>query len=143
MSKLEAIGKLHRSTKSVDKDWQISAVSKVVFESIVQTRRPALFFEKVQGFETQVVAGVLGASRSIYFLTWRLNSSGHSPREMLPLRLCASENVRGWLAVASPDGTDRVLRDERIGRQGGMFMLDGLADQHAVERILMERRQLI
>ena len=75
MGKLEAIGKLHRSTKSVDKDWQISAVSKVVFESIVQPRRPALFFEKVQGFETQVVAGVLGASRLIYFLTWRLDSS--------------------------------------------------------------------
>ncbi len=80
MSKLEALGKLYRSTKSVDKDWQISAVSKVVFESIVQTRRPALFFEKVQGFETQVVSEVLGASRSIYCLTWRLNSSCHAPQ---------------------------------------------------------------
>ncbi len=47
------------------------------------------------------------------------------------------------MAVALPDRTDRVLRDERIGRQEDMFMLDGLADQHAVERVLMERRQLI
>lgn len=68
LSKLEASGNLHRITMPVDKDWEISAVSRVVFESIPQARRPALFFENVQGFEIPVVTGVLGASRSIYGL---------------------------------------------------------------------------
>lgn len=68
LSKLEASGKLHRITKPVDKDWEIAAVSRVAFEGIPEARRPALYFERVQGFDIPVVAGVLGASRSVYCL---------------------------------------------------------------------------
>jgi UbiD family decarboxylase len=68
LDRLEAANKLHRITKPVDKDWEIAAVSRVAFQSIPEERRPALFFENVVGFEIPVVAGVLGASRSIYCL---------------------------------------------------------------------------
>lgn len=68
LNKLESCGKLHRISKPVDKDWEIAAVTKVAFEAIAEPRRPALLFEKVNGFEIPVVIGALGASRSIYCL---------------------------------------------------------------------------
>jgi UbiD family decarboxylase len=68
LSKLESCGKLRRISKPVDKDWEIAAVSKVAFERIPEPERPALFFERVQGFDIPVVTGALGASRSIYCL---------------------------------------------------------------------------
>jgi UbiD family decarboxylase len=68
LKKLEATGNLHRISKPVDKDWEIAAVSRVAFEKIPATERPALLFEKVTGFDIPVVAGVLGASSSVYCL---------------------------------------------------------------------------
>jgi UbiD family decarboxylase len=68
LSKLEAAGRLHRVTKPVDKDWEIAAVSKVVFDTVSEPERPALLFERVQGFDIPVVTGALGASRAIYCL---------------------------------------------------------------------------
>lgn len=68
LSKLEAAGRLHRITKPVDKDWEIAAVSKVAFETVSEPERPALLFERVQGFDIPVVTGALGASRAIYCL---------------------------------------------------------------------------
>ena len=69
LSKLEAAGKLHRITRQVDKDWEIAAVSRIAFQSIPEPKRPALLFENVKGFDTPVVLGVNGASRSIYCLS--------------------------------------------------------------------------
>src|SRR3970282_2557088 len=63
---LEEGGKLFRISREVDKDWEISAVSKLVFRKIPDERRPALLFEKVKGFSIPVVTGVLGASRQVY-----------------------------------------------------------------------------
>jgi UbiD family decarboxylase len=68
LNRLEACGKLCRIANPVDKDWEIAAVSKVVFERIPESLRPALFFERVKGFDIPVVTGALGASRSIYCL---------------------------------------------------------------------------
>ncbi len=68
LNKLEASGKLHRITKSVDKDWEIAAVSRIAFERIPEPQRPALLFERVTGFDIPVVLGANGASRSIYCL---------------------------------------------------------------------------
>ena len=69
MTRLEAAGKLHRITRPVDKDWEISAVSRIAFQSIPEPKRPALLFENVKGFDTPVVLGVNGGSRSIYCLS--------------------------------------------------------------------------
>ena len=68
LDRLKAANKLHRIPKPVDKDWEIAAVSRIAFQRIPEERRPALFFERVTGFDIPVVAGVLGASRSIYCL---------------------------------------------------------------------------
>src|SRR5574342_856599 len=63
---LEEKGKLFRISKEVDKDWELSAVAKLVFRKIPDERRPALLFENVKGFSVPVVTGVLGASREVY-----------------------------------------------------------------------------
>ncbi|MBI4528444.1 MAG: UbiD family decarboxylase [Deltaproteobacteria bacterium] len=68
LDKLEASGKLHRISEPVDKDWEIAAVSRIVFEAIPEPRRPALIFERVKGFDIPVVLGANGASRAIYCL---------------------------------------------------------------------------
>lgn len=68
IARLDACGKLHRIKQEVDKDWEIAAVSRIAFQSIPEPERPALIFEKVKGFDTPVVLGVNGASRSIYCL---------------------------------------------------------------------------
>ncbi len=68
LSKLESAGKLHRISKPVDKDWEIAAVCKVAFETIPESARPALLFERVSGFDMPLVVGSLGASREIYCL---------------------------------------------------------------------------
>ncbi|MBI2364726.1 MAG: UbiD family decarboxylase, partial [Deltaproteobacteria bacterium] len=68
LKKLESCGKLHRIVKPVDKDWEIAAVAKVAFESIPESRRPALMFEQVKGFDMPLVLGALGGSRAIYCL---------------------------------------------------------------------------
>jgi UbiD family decarboxylase len=65
---LEEKGKLFRISKEVDKDWELSAVAKLVFRKIPDERRPALMFENVKGFSLPVVTGVLGASREVYAL---------------------------------------------------------------------------
>ena len=65
---LEEKGKLFRISKEVDKDWELSAVAKLVFRKIPDERRPALLFENVKGFSLPVVTGVLGASREVYAL---------------------------------------------------------------------------
>src|SRR5262245_33449173 len=65
---LQDRGLLHRVGKEVDKDWEIAAVARVLFQRVPSTQRPAILFEKVKGFDIPVVAGVLGASWSVYAL---------------------------------------------------------------------------
>jgi len=63
---LEAKGKLKRVKKEVDKDWEIAAVCRQLFYKFPDSKRPAVMFENVKGFNIPVVAGALGASREIY-----------------------------------------------------------------------------
>jgi UbiD family decarboxylase len=63
---LEQKQKLFRITREVDKDWELSAIAKLVFRKIPDERRPALLFENVKGFSIPVATGVLGASREVY-----------------------------------------------------------------------------
>lgn len=65
---LEEAGRLHRIPTEVDKDWEIAAVSRIVFQDIPEERRPALLFEHVKGHTIPVCVGVLGASRWVYAL---------------------------------------------------------------------------
>jgi 4-hydroxy-3-polyprenylbenzoate decarboxylase len=65
---LKERGKLHEVEAEVDKDWEISAVCRRVFQRVPEKDRPALKFNRVRGFTAPVVAGVLGASREVYAL---------------------------------------------------------------------------
>ncbi|MBI3078937.1 MAG: UbiD family decarboxylase [Deltaproteobacteria bacterium] len=67
LARLKAAGKLRHVARPVDKDWELVAVTRRVFERFPDERRPALEFD-VQGFDIPVVVGVLGASREIYAL---------------------------------------------------------------------------
>ncbi|MDP2646968.1 MAG: UbiD family decarboxylase [Desulfobacterales bacterium] len=65
---LENRGKLHRVTKTVDKDWEIAAVCRHLFETVPGAQRPALLFESVAGFAIPVLVNAIGGSREIYAL---------------------------------------------------------------------------
>jgi UbiD family decarboxylase len=63
---LEKKGLLCRVSAEVDKEWEISAVCRRVFQNIPERNRPALMFENIKGHDIPLVVGVLGASREIY-----------------------------------------------------------------------------
>ena len=73
---LEKTGKLKRVKKEVDKDWEISAVARVAFQTIPEKERPALMFENVKGYNIPVALGVLGASEDIYALALETTPEG-------------------------------------------------------------------
>lgn len=73
---LEGHGKLHRVTREVDKDWEISAVGRSTFQRIPAARRPALLFERVKGSTIPVLVGALGASLEVYALALETTVQG-------------------------------------------------------------------
>ncbi|WP_206812850.1 UbiD family decarboxylase [Paradesulfitobacterium ferrireducens] len=77
---LEQNGLLHRVPKEVDKDWEVAAAARVLFQKVPSARRPAIMFDKVKGFDIPVVAGVLGASRAVYALAMETEVNNISRR---------------------------------------------------------------
>ena len=65
---LERAGKLHHIRAEVDKDWEIAAVSRLVFQEVPEEQRPALMFDRVRGHDIPLCVGTLGASRWVYAL---------------------------------------------------------------------------
>jgi UbiD family decarboxylase len=68
MQVLKTKGKLHQIEAEVDKDWEIAALCRRVFQRIPEKERPALLFNRVKGFSNPVLVGAIGASRSVYAL---------------------------------------------------------------------------
>lgn len=68
LDQLQQAGKLKVIDQEVDKDWEISAVGRVAFQTITGPQRPALMFNNVKGYDIPVIFGILGGSRSIYAL---------------------------------------------------------------------------
>ena len=62
LNKLEESGKLHHVTCEVDKDWEIAAVTRGVFQDIPDPQRPALMFDRIKGYNLPLVVGILGGS---------------------------------------------------------------------------------
>lgn len=77
---LERHGKLQRIKKEVDKDWEVSAVTRYLFNSVPESKRPALLFERIRGFEAPLVLGILGGSREIYALAMNTTVDGISAK---------------------------------------------------------------
>jgi 2,5-furandicarboxylate decarboxylase 1 len=76
LNKLEDSGKLHHVTCEVDKDWEIAAVTRGVFQDIPDPRRPALMFDRIKGYSNSLVVGVLGGSLDIYALALQTTVDG-------------------------------------------------------------------
>lgn len=89
---LEERGLLHRVTREVDRDWEVAAVSRVLFRNVPSARRPALLFEHVRGSDLRIAAGVIGASPAVYAAVLEID----------PDRLLADLAGRWTAAVAAP-----------------------------------------
>jgi len=63
---LENRGLLCHVSSEVDKEWEIAAVCRRVFQKIPERNRPALMFDRIKGHDIPLVIGVLGGSRQIY-----------------------------------------------------------------------------
>jgi UbiD family decarboxylase len=66
VSVLEERRRLHHVTAEVDKDWEIAALCRRVFQRIPEKRRPVLIFDRVKGFDIPLLVGSLGASPEVY-----------------------------------------------------------------------------
>ena len=108
LKNLEEKGLLKRISKTVNKDWEIAAVSRVVFQDIPEAQRPALLFEHVEGYEIPVVVGVLGGSRAIY-----CQAIGAEPKAILNKWKQATANPITPLQVASGVCQENVLMGEK------------------------------
>jgi UbiD family decarboxylase len=80
LAALERAGRLHRIAREVDKDWEIAAVCRKAFQNVPTAMRPALLFEHVRGYDMPVVAGVLGASPTVYALALQTSIENVSAR---------------------------------------------------------------
>ena len=76
LNKLEESRKLHHVTCEVDKDWEIAAVTRGVFQDIPDPQRPALMFDRIKGYNMPLVVGVLGGSLEIYALALQTTVDG-------------------------------------------------------------------
>jgi UbiD family decarboxylase len=63
---LEKKGLLCHIEAEVDKNWEIAAVCRRVFQKIPERNRPALMFDRIKGHDIPLVIGILGGSRQIY-----------------------------------------------------------------------------
>ncbi|HKZ50330.1 MAG TPA: UbiD family decarboxylase [Dehalococcoidia bacterium] len=104
---LEEQGRLHHIPVEVEADWEIAALCRRLFQTIPESSRPALLFERVKGSAIPLVVGTLGASRAVYAL-----ALGCTPEE-LPRRW---EEARlkplGPETVADGPCKEVILRDE-------------------------------
>jgi 3-octaprenyl-4-hydroxybenzoate carboxy-lyase len=68
LQRLETSGKLHWVEKQVDPSWEVSAVTRHVFDHYGWNERPALGFRRVGESPLPLVIGVIGGSPEIYAL---------------------------------------------------------------------------
>jgi len=54
LARLDETGNLWKIKTEVDKDWEIAAVARRVFQKVPEERRKGLLFENVKGFKTAV-----------------------------------------------------------------------------------------
>ena len=68
LRRLEASGKLHWVDKPVDPSWEVSAVTRHLFDRYGWNERPALGFRHIGDSPLPLVIGVIGGSPEIYAL---------------------------------------------------------------------------
>jgi len=68
LTRLESAGKLHWIEQRVDPAWEVTAITRQVFDRYGWNARPALGFRQVGVSEFPLVIGVIGGSPEIYAL---------------------------------------------------------------------------
>ena len=68
LTRLESAGKLHWIEQRVDPAWEVTAITRQVFDRYAWNARPALGFRQVGVSEFPLVIGVIGGSPEIYAL---------------------------------------------------------------------------
>src|SRR5260370_31520737 len=68
LAALDREGKLFHVRAEVEREWEIAAVTRRVFQRIPEKDRPGLLFEHVKGSDIPITVGILGASREVYAL---------------------------------------------------------------------------
>ena len=68
LAQLEKSGKLHWIEQQVDPSWEVSAITRHVFDRYSWDERPALGFKHVGASPLPLVIGVVGGSPQIYAL---------------------------------------------------------------------------
>ena len=68
LARLESAGKLHWIEQRVDPAWEVTAITRQVFDRYDWNARPALGFRQVGVSEFPLVIGVIGGSPEIYAL---------------------------------------------------------------------------
>src|SRR5258705_9983957 len=68
LARLEKSGKLHWIEQQVDPAWEVSAITRHVFDRYGWNERPALGFRHVGDSSFSLVIGVVGGSPQIYAL---------------------------------------------------------------------------
>lgn len=66
LAALETKGLLRHVKVEVDKDWELSCVSRMMYLHLQEKDRYAIVFDKVKGYDIPVAVAVLGASREVY-----------------------------------------------------------------------------
>jgi len=106
---LEANGKLLRIRKRVDKDWEIAAVLRCMFEKLPSKDRKALVFQNVEGFDIPVVGGILGGSDEIYAMALGTTLAGVEEKWLNALQ----RPVPPVLVAAGPC-KENILRGDEV-----------------------------
>ena len=73
LNELEKHGLLKRIKAEVDKDWELSAVSRMVYVGNQEDSRYATLYENVKGFDIPVVVGAIGGSYKTYAVALGVN----------------------------------------------------------------------
>ncbi|HSR31664.1 MAG TPA: UbiD family decarboxylase [Anaerolineae bacterium] len=61
--------------QEVDKEWEITAVTRTLFRKHPPENRPALGFRRVKGYDIPVVVGTVASSRAVYALALGIEAS--------------------------------------------------------------------
>lgn len=96
LSALEKKGLLRHVSTEVDKDWEISAITRWVYQGYSEDNRYAVLFDKVKGHSMPVVVGAVGGSYKTYALGLGIDLAGSKAEVMNKIR-------RRWAgALAGP-----------------------------------------
>lgn len=83
LAALEKKGLLKHVTQEVDKNWELSAIMRWVYQGYREEQRYAIMFDNVKDFSIPVVVGAIGSSYKSYALGLGIDPTGKSRTEVM------------------------------------------------------------